>query len=175
MTIQQVVYRDIGHGIPGELAFDGPLRATAGMIDLAADAANCVVGRYFSKNRTTGAYTPGGDPETDVNLTTGGVAGSPKSGIAYGLLNDPFAASLNLLPGSVTDFFEMATPWVSVAKPAKVGDIAVYTITTGVISTVTPAELATLPATELAIPNAVVYRVGTTNADGGIIAIKLTN
>lgn len=173
MALQTTVYRTLARGIPGELAFDGPLRASPGAISPTASAANCVIGRYFTKSRTDGTYRPGGDTATDTTLTFGGIAGSPKSAIAYGVLNDPLAPSLQLRPGSITDFFEMATPWISVAAPAKVGDVVAYDIVTGELSTFAPG--ASITAGKLAVPNTTVYRVGTDASGGDIIACKLTN
>lgn len=173
MTLQSTVYSTLGHGVPGELAFDTPLRATPGTIDPAATAANCVMGRYFTKSRTTGLYRPGGDTATDTTLIFGGIAGSPKSAIAYGVGTDPFAASLALAPGDTTDFFEMATPWIRVTAAALIGDIVAYDIVTGQLFTYAPG--ATIPAGRLAVPNAVVYRVGTSLSGGDVICVKLTN
>lgn len=173
MTLQSTVYSTTGRGLPGELAFDTPLRANAGTIDPAATAANCMIGRYYTKSRTTGLYRPGGDTATDTTLIFGGIAGSPKSSIAYGVLNDPLAPSLALQPGDTTDFFEMATPWISVNAPAVIGDVVAYDIVTGVMYTYAPG--ASIPAGRLAVPNAVVYRVGTSLAGGDIICVKLTN
>lgn len=172
---QQTVNRDIGAGIPGELAFDGPLRATPGFIDPAANAANCVLGRYFTKNRDTGLYGPGGDIGTNPDLILGGIAGTPKEMINYGTAaGGPLGPSLIVKPGSLATFFEMGMVWVLLAAPAQEGDIAVYTITTGVIATVPPEDIGTLPATQLQVPNAVVYRVAATAA-GDVACIKLTN
>lgn len=171
---QQTVNKDIGAGIPGELAFDGPLRATPGMIDPAATAANCVLGRYFTKSRLTGLYGPGGDTAGNPDLVFGGIAGTPKEMINYGTAaGGPLAPSLLLKPGSQATFFEMATPWVSVGAPAHISDTVIYEIATGIISTV-PHETA-VPALSLAVPNAVVYRVGTTLSGGDVVCIKLTN
>lgn len=171
---QQTVNRDIGAGIPGELAFDGPLRATPGTIDPAATAANCVLGRYFTKNRDTALYGPGGDTAGNVDLHFGGIAITPKELINYGTAaGGPLAPSLLMKPGSLATFVEMGMVWVSVAAPAQITDKVIYTIATGVIATV-PAETA-VPALSLAVPNAVVYRVGTDLAGGDVICIKLTN
>lgn len=170
---QQTVNSNIGAGIPGELAFDGPLRATPGTIDPAATAANCVLGRYFTKNRDTGLYGPGGDTAGNVDLQFGGIAGTPKELINYGSSTNHLAPSLLVKPGSLATFFEMGMVWVSVAAPAQISDKVIYTIATGVIATV-PAETA-VPALSLAVPNAVVYRIGTDLAGGDTICIKLTN
>lgn len=171
---QQTINSTIAAGIPGELAFDGPLRATPGFIDAAAVAANCVLGRYFTKNRVSGFYGPGGDTGTNVDLILGGIAGTPKEQIAYGTLGAPLAPSLAVKPGSLVTFFEMGMVWVRLAAPCKQGDIAVYTIATGVISTVPPESIGTLPVTQLRVPNAVVYRVAA-DAAGDVACIKLTN
>lgn len=171
---QQTVNKDIGVGIPGELAFDGPLRVTPGTIDPAATAANCVLGRYFTRNRDTGLYGPGGDTAGNVDLQFGGIAGNPKELINYGTAaGGPLAPSLLVKPGSLASFTEMGMVWVSVAAPAQISDKVIYTIATGVIATV-PAETA-VPALSLAVPNAVVYRIGTDLAGGDVICIKLTN
>lgn len=171
---QQTVNRDIGAGIPGELAFDGPLRATPGIIDPAAVAANCVLGRYFTKNRDTALYGPGGDTGANADLVLGGIAITPKELINYGTAaGGPLAPSLLMKPGSLATFVEMGMVWVSVTAPAQISDKVIYAIATGVISTV-PHETA-VPALSLAVPNAEVHRVGTDLAGGDVICIKLTN
>lgn len=171
---QQTINSNMGVGIPGELAFDGPLRAQPGFIDPAATAANCVLGRYFTKNRDTGLYAPGGDTTANADLMLGGIAGTPKELINYGTAaGGPLAPSLLVKPGSLATFFEMAMVFVQVAAPCQVGDKVIYAVATGIIATV-PAETA-VPAGSLAVPNAVVYRHATDLAGGDVICIKLTN
>ena len=173
MALQSTVYRSIGRGVPGELAFDTPLRATPGMIDPAAVAANCAYGRFFTKSADTGLYSPGGTLDADTIF--GGIANSPKEGIAYGTLNEPFAPSLAIRPGDVAAFIEMGAPWVSVARASKIGDPVIYSTLTGEVNTMAPG--ATAPTDFAAIPNAVVYRIGTEfeGVTGNIVCIKLTN
>lgn len=172
---QQTLNGNIAAGIPGELAFDGPLRASPGFIDGAANAANCFLGRFYTKNRDTGLYQPGGDMVANDDLLFGGIAGTPKEMIGYGTTaGGPLAPSLAVKPGSLATFFEMGMVNVAMAAPCQEGDIAVYTIATGVISTVPPESIGTLPATQQQIPNAVVYRV-VASAAGDVACIKLTN
>lgn len=173
MGFQSTVYPTTGRGIPGELAFDTPLRATPGMIDPAATAANCQYGRFFTKDAVSGLYSPGGALDTDTIF--GGIANSPKEGIAYGTLGNPFDASLLVAPGDIAAFIEMGAPWVRVARTSREGDVAVYSTTTGEVNTMAPGGT---PAAGFAeIPNAVVYRVASLydGVTDTIVCIKLTN
>lgn len=171
---QSTVLGDLAAGIPGELAFDSPLRCSPGFVAADATPANVVIGRFFTKNRDTGLYQPGGDMVANDDLLFGGIMGSPKEQIGLGVFGDPFAPSLTIPVGSLASFYEMCMLWVIAPAACQVGDIAVYTIATGVISTIKPEDLADLPATQLQIPNAVVYRVAALAA-GDVACIKLTN
>lgn len=170
--LQSTVNANIAAGIPGELAFDSPKRASPGQIDPAALAANCVIGRYFTKNRDTGLYAPGGNTATNNDLVFGGILGSPKEHVGIGALGDPFAPTLAIQPGSIGTFFEMCMIFVISPAPCQEGDIAIYNTTTGVISFL--SRETAVPAGSLQIPNAVVHRVAAVAA-GDVACIKLTN
>lgn len=172
---QSTVYADMGAGIPGELAFDSPLRATPGMIDPAyATPANVVIGRFFTKNRDTNLYAPGGDMAANADLIFGGILGGPKEQIGLGVLGNPFAPTMVIPLGEIGTFYEMGMVFVAAPAACQEGDVAVYVKTTGVISFVPHESTGTIPATQAVIPNAVVYRVVATAA-GDVACIKLTN
>ena len=71
MGFQSTVALNQGFGVVGEVVFEGPLRATPGV--LKGTAANIVVGRAFSIDPADGQYTPGG------SFGFGGILSNPKA------------------------------------------------------------------------------------------------
>lgn len=170
----QTQVRDfMGSGIPGEFAYTGPRRVKPGFIAAAAIATNCVIGRFFTKNVTTGELSPGG-ALVDGTTIFGGVLGFPKEHSSYGTLGDPFAATLTLPPGSKGDFIEMGEPFVFVNNVCKRGDLLAYEVTTGEIYAYT--EGTAPPAGQALIPNAIISSMNFNSAAGGSVVIAtLTN
>jgi hypothetical protein len=163
----------IGSGIPGEFAYTGPRRVKPGFIAAAATAVNCVIGRFYTKNVTTGELSPGG---TLVDGTTifGGILGFPKEHASFGTLGDPFAATLTLPPGAKGDFIEMGEPFVFVNNVCKRGDLLAYEVATGKLYAYTNGTAP--PAGQALIPNAQVSGMNYNSAVGGsVVIVTLTN
>lgn len=170
----QTQVRDfIGSGIPGEFAYTGPRRVKPGFIAAAAVPANCVIGRFFTKNATTGELSPGGALVAGTTVF-GGILGFPKEHSSFGVLGDPFAATLALPPGSKGDFIEMGEPFVFVNNVCKRDDLLAYELTTGKIYAYT--EGTTPPVGQALIPNAQVSGMNFNSASGGsVVIVTLTN
>ena len=168
-SFQQTVRPVLAAGVPGELAFDGPLRVRPGIIALTAAAENCVFSRYFTLDQTTGEFSPGGALSDTVVL--GGILGFPKEHASFGLNGDPFAPSLLLAPGSNASFIGMGMAWVICATAAEEGNVVAYDNTTGAISAY--ANVAAIPGTSTQLKNATIYRSRST-VPGGIVCVKIT-
>lgn len=124
------------HGVVGELAFDGPIRAKAMTLD-SASAANNVVGRAFTV-KSEGVAQAGG---------TGAFAGiliNPKSYAHAGLPGD--GNPLVLSNGTVGEMLTMGEPFVTLPAAAAIGDLVTYNTSTGVLGSV--AEEAVITAAQ---------------------------
>lgn len=168
-SFQQVVRPVLAAGVPGELAFDGPLRVRPGIISLDAAPENCVFSRFFTLDDSTGEFSPGGALSDTVSL--GGILGFPKEHPSFGVLGDPFAPSLNLAPGSNAAFIEMGMVWVICSTAADESNVVAYDNATGAIGAY--INVAAIPGTSTQLKNASVYRSRST-VPGGIVCIKIT-
>lgn len=169
---QNSVRADQGHGIVGELGYDGPLRAQPFIIRENATAANCVVGRAFTIDTATNKVIPGGDVST---LPFAGILANPKVYASVGAAAGTLAPSLLVLPGTQAEFVSMTTGiWASVPETAKVGDLVYADTTTGELHVYPLDGTGTPPGTQKRIPNCFVERSAQANVPG-LVLIKLTN
>lgn len=131
MTFQGTVALNQGFGVVGESVFDGPRRATPGVVK--GTAANIVVGRAFTIDPTDGQYSPGG---TGV---FGGVLANPKSYASIGTsAGGPLAPTLVLPVGTVGEFSTMDELCIAAANAVNIGDKAMFAQATGIISALPP-------------------------------------
>lgn len=160
MSFQSTVALNQGFGVIGSIVFEGPLRATTGVIK-GADPTLNVVGRAFTIDVADGAYTAGG---TGV---FGGILANPKSlstaGTAAG---GALAPTLTVPNGTIGEFVTMGEIVVALGAAANIGDAVKFVNATGVIATGAPI------AGETAIANAKVVRFS--NAAAGLAVISLT-
>lgn len=173
-TFQREVRRQLAAGVVGEIAFDGPLRVQNGLPETGKSVE---IGKFYTKNPTTGRYVLGGTiAETGASIF-GGIACFPKEFASFGNLADgPLGPTLTLPEGSPGSFLEMGMVWLyaPAETPVQAGMKLVYDTTTGAIKPV--AANAVPGGTEAVIPNAVVYRVPNQAMTAGTVyAAKLTN
>lgn len=173
-TFQSVVRPDQAFGLPGEIAFDSPLRAQPGVIAAAVAQGARIIGYFYTKSAVTGEYTPGGTLGGDVIF--GGIAAMPKefaSGgtAAGGALAPTLALPINEKP----TFVEMGMINVLATAPCKYGDGILYDIASGQIKGTLQDRTATPPVGQAFIPNASVYRSHATGSGQVTIVAKLTN
>jgi hypothetical protein len=129
-------------GIPGDLAFDGPIRAKPYNL-YSAGVAN-VIGHAFT-------VTAGGNPNPASAAGNAGNAKVGGTGVFAGILvnpkeyplrgtttGGPLAASLVLPDYSIGDLLSMGEIFVNLPGPAETGDLLTYDIVTGAIDSVTP-------------------------------------
>jgi hypothetical protein len=170
--MQSTVRLDLGYGLPGEVAYDGPMRAQMGQIDPAATAANCLFGStFFTLNDTTGLMEPGGDLTVSTN-SYGGLLCNPKQYASLGTPGNPLAATMQATPGNDYSFGEMGFFFVQSANGGTAGNVLAYVVATGQISAY--ATVGAIPEGSQQVPNAVVSRMLAATSPGIIVA-KFTN
>lgn len=140
---QSTVAAQIGFGIPGELAYEGPLRAQPAILD-SADAANNVFGRAFTvKSGQTASWAAGGagaaDPKA-MKVEAGGagvfagILANPKTHALYGTLDGgPFGSSMAIPNGLVGEFVQEGQIVVAMDAPSAPGDPVGFDPATGEI------------------------------------------
>jgi hypothetical protein len=172
MPFQTSVLDNMAAGIPGELAFEGPLRATPAMLQSPA-AANNVFGRAF-----TIQTVPTEAIEEGLRVRAGG------TGAFVGILANPkahvqsegdYAVDPSLPNGVIADFVEMGYLFVKLLNASTPGQQVVYNTTTGELSAI--AAGGTPGAGTALVPGATVYRyTGSITAPyDGLAVIRLTN
>lgn len=127
MGFQSSVALNQGFGVVGELIFEGPLRATPGI--LKGTAANIVVGRAFTIDPADGQYTPGGA------FNFGGILANPKALQSIGTTaNGPLAPTLTVPAGTIGEFANMGIMVVALLNAAGIGDKVTYATADGQLS-----------------------------------------
>jgi hypothetical protein len=158
MTFQSTVALAQGFGVQGEIVFDGPLRATPGV--LKGTAANIVVGRAFTIDTADGQYSPGG---TGVY---GGILIDPKALQSLGTSGGgPLAPTLTVPAGTIGQFCTMGEICVALTNAATIGDGVYFVNADGTLG----AGTATTGQTQIA--GAKVERYS--NAAAGLAVISL--
>lgn len=176
---QSAVAAQIGFGVVGELAYEGPLRAQPGILD-SADAANNVVGRAFSiKAGATGSWAAGSagaaDPkpiamEAGGNGPFGGILANPKVyALAGTVAGGTLAASLTLPNDTVAEFVTEGDIVVQFAATTNPGDIVYYSQATGALVTTAPGAAA--PAASVG-PIGTVERFVAVGANLGVLHLE---
>ncbi len=164
MAFQTTVRADIGAGIVGDLAFEGPLVAQPGVLN-SGSAANNVIGRAFTQTGTEGVFAAGGAGAFAGILANHAVyAGSGTS--AGGSL----AATTTLRNGEIGEFVkETCGIFVNLNAAFNVGYYVVYSITTGELGAVPTG--ADVPVGYVILPGAFVERYSSAAAGLAVISI----
>ncbi len=140
-TIQNTVGIYNAAGVPGDLAFDGPIRAKAYNL-YSAGVAN-VIGYAFTE--TTAAHpNPSGAAGNGAIAQVGG--SGPFAGILMnskvyplrGDSSDPLNPSLVLPDYAIGELITMGELWVNLPGPANPGDLVTYDPLTGALNTIAP-------------------------------------
>lgn len=155
-------------GIPGELAFEGPLRAAPYLLNSANAAAN-IFGRALTVV-SEGVAQAGGAG------VFAGILANPKAGVSYGTAaGGPLAANAAVPNGTIVEAVDMGFMFVTISAASAIGNIVFYNTTTGAnAGLLTTAAPGTTPPTDTAlVPNAKVVRYTPTGA--GLAVIQLTN
>lgn len=126
-------------GIPGELAFDGPIRSAP--YNLFSSGTPNVVGYAYTATANANPDTVGGSPNA-ANATVGGAgifAGilvNPKAYASFGTTGNPLGASFILPDYSIGELLFMGEIFVSLPGPANIGDLVTYDPATGALNSV---------------------------------------
>lgn len=179
MSFQSSIALNQAFGVPGELLFDGDLRATPGIIK--GTAANLVVGRAFSIDIADGQYSPG----STGGGVFGGILSNPKGLASIGTTSGgPLAPTMTVPAGTIGEF-TTSTPGICVAllNAANIGDRVYYDNTTGELSAIGPSvsaigSIATTVLTVSAIatgsaPLAVGQAISGANVTPGTVIVSL--
>lgn len=170
MAFQSTVINDIRSGLIGEIAYDGPTRATPAMLDSGAGAANNIVGRAFTwEDPEAKTIKAGGAGATEVFA---GIMVMPKTYALRGAGGDTLAESLLVPDGVPVEVLDMGEIFVSLASDgATIGSLVKYTDATGIL------DHGTAAAGETQVPNATVARVepSPTAAGAYLAVVRLTN
>lgn len=164
MAFPSTVRADIAVGFVGDLAFEGPLKGAAYVLN-SADAANNVIGRAFTWSadgvaRAGGAGAFMGILANRAEYTTAGTS-------AGGAL----APSTTLRNGEVGDFVrQCAGIFVELASGFAVGNYVIYNTTTGVLDSVQQGT--SVPGGFVLLPGGEVIRYGSATAGLAIIALS---
>lgn len=129
-------------GIPGDLAFDGPMRARS--YNLFSSGVPNVIGYAYT-------VTSGANPNPSAAAGNAGVAKVGGTGVFAGILinpkeyplrgttaGGPLAASLVLPDYSIGDLLTMGEVFVNLPGPASVGDLITYDPLTGALNSIAP-------------------------------------
>lgn len=174
MAFQSTILNRQAAGIPGELAFEGPLRATPAMLNSASEANN-VFGRLFTVQEA-----PAESIHEGLRVQAGG------TGMIVGILANPkahvqhsanFEAGASLPNGVIADFVEMGALFVDLAGgPHVPGSRVVYATATGILSAVAPTATAAGTGNAF-LPGAKVIRYVSSNTApyDGLAVIQLTD
>lgn len=129
MGFQASVALNQGFGVVGEIVFEGPLRATPGV--LKGTAANIAVGRAFTIDPADGQYQPGVLGAANF----GGILANPKELQSIGTsANGPLAPTLLVPAGTVGEFVNMGLMVVALLNAANIGDKVTYATADGQLS-----------------------------------------
>lgn len=128
-------------GIPGELAFDGPIRA--GSYNLYSEGVPNVVGYAYTivsgiNPEPSGAAGNAGTAKVGGTGIFAGILINPKEYALRGVTGNPLGASLVLPDYAIGDLLTMGEVFVNLPGGADVGDLVTYDPLTGALNSVTP-------------------------------------
>lgn len=143
-SFQQTVNIFTALGIPGDVSFDGPMRAK--MYNLYSNGTPNIVGYAYTVSNNANPNPAGASPNQG-NATVGGTgvfAGilvNPKAYASFGSTTyGPLGPTLTLPDYSEGELADMGEFWAVLPGPANVGDLVCYNTTTGALSSI-PAQV----------------------------------
>jgi hypothetical protein len=136
---QSSVRYDMTYGVPGDLRYDGPMRADRGFLNSASAAYNIVGATAFTQY-SDGTYKAGGVIANDNPF--GGILCNPKVYASYGTTaNGPLAATTTLANNVMGEFLQSGYMVASIGAACNPGDWLLYDNTTGALSTIDPVAV----------------------------------
>lgn len=138
--MQSSVRYDLGFGVPGEIKYDGPLRANSGVLNSADAAYNIVGSTFFTQPVAGGAVVAGGTIGNSYKAF--GILAKPKSYASLGTSSGTLAPTV-VLPNNINaEFVEMGFIVITLAAACNIGDLLLYNTTSGALSTTRPITTA---------------------------------
>lgn len=165
MSFQTSIRTDQATGVVGDLAFAGPIRAIAAILNTTT-ASNNVIGRAFT-------HVSGSDTQVAAG-GTGAFAGilfNSKEYTTAGPSTGALDATMALPNNIHVELLQMGYVLVSLSNAANIGDDVHFVQSTGALLSATAG--ATPSAGNTKVPNATVVFFSTTGA--GVACIRLTN
>lgn len=174
MAFQSTVPAGIPAFIPGELAFEGPLRAQPARLN-STDAANNVFGRGFCVAGNAAAQDATNIvAAADGTTVFAGILCNPKAHVSYGTQAGGILAATFALPnGEIVELVTMGEVAALVSTTCNIGDNVYRNNTTGILATTAPAT--TTLASHTLIPGARIERFPFTGTPNGLVVVKLTD
>lgn len=172
MAFQSAVNARIGAGIPGELAYEGPLRATPA-VAVTADPVNNVFGRAF-----TITTVPTTSIEEGLRVSAGG------TGVFLGILSNPkehvtasegWDYEFSLPNGVVASFVDMGMLFVKLTNAAQPGQGVAFDNATGELSAIAAGTAPAAGSTVIHGAQVIRYAGSTTAPFDGLAVIQLTS
>lgn len=128
-------------GIPGDIAFDGPMRAgsynlySAGVPNVVSYAFTVVLGINPEPSKNSGNA---GTAKVGGTGIFAGILINPKEYPLRGIVGNPLGASLVLPDYAIGDLMTMGEVFVNLPGGANLGDLVTYDPLTGALNSVTP-------------------------------------
>lgn len=127
-------------GMPGDLAYTGPIRSTIYNLNSANSTPSNTVGNVFTITNGGNPDPLGAAPNAGVARVGGtgkfaGILVNSKEYALYATSGIPLNPTLNLPDNTVGSLMTMGEVWVNVENQPSVGDLAYYDSTDGSIST----------------------------------------
>lgn len=166
---QSTVRYDLTFGVPGDIIYDGPMRAQWGFLGSASAANNVVGATFFTMPAAGGAFTAGGTLSSTVAV--GGILIKPKNYASFGTTaNGPLAATMTLQNNINAEFLTMGLVVVSLGAATSIDNLLCYNETTGALSSI---PYGTSPGAGVAlVPGGKIVRVH--NSGAGLAVAQLT-
>lgn len=142
MSLQSAVNIYNALGIPGDVAFSGPIRSQPANIDSNGSEPN-VIGYAYTITAQSNP-DPVGDAPNAITAQVGGTgtfAGiliNSKEYASFGTTAGPLEPTLNLPDNSLGELMFMGEVYVEIPGAAVIGDLVYYDNTTGALGTVSP-------------------------------------
>ena len=127
-------------GVPGDLAFDGPMRSSP--FNLNSSTPNIIGYAYTKTNganpNPSGAAGNAGTAQVGGSGIFAGILVNSKEYASYGTTGSPLGATLTLPNYTIGELMIMGQIWVSLPGSASVGDLVEYDPATGALNSITP-------------------------------------
>ena len=128
-------------GIPGDLAFDGPIRSTPANIN--SSGTPNYIGNAYTWTANANPDTAAGSPNAGNAAVGGtgvfaGILVNPKAYASLGTSGNPLAPTLILPDNTIGELLYMGQIFVNLPGPANQGDLVTYDPSTGNLNSIAP-------------------------------------